>query len=53
MTNSQDMLNNGEAECSKSINFLVIASVAWAVWKSRNDWVFNNKTYQISQGISL
>lgn len=22
--------------------FFVIARVAWSLWKSRNDWVFNN-----------
>jgi hypothetical protein len=42
MTSFQDMLNAGEVESSKSVNF-VLASVAWAVWKARNDWVFNNR----------
>jgi len=43
MTNFQDMLDAGEVESSKSVHFFVIASVAWSVWKARNDWVFNNK----------
>ena len=43
MTNFQYMLNAGEIERSKSINFFVLASVAWTMWKSKNDWVFNNK----------
>jgi hypothetical protein len=43
MTSFQDMLNAGEVENSKSANFFVLASVAWSVWKTRNDWVFNNR----------
>ena len=43
MPSFQDMLNAGEVESSKSVNFFVWASVAWAVWKARNDWVFNNR----------
>jgi len=30
----------------------VLASVAWAVWKARNDWVFNNRLTKSPKGIA-
>ena len=30
----------------------MLASVAWAVWKTRNDWVFNNRLTKSPKGIT-
>ena len=45
------MMNAGEVERSKSVNLYVIASIAWSVWKTRNDWVFNNKLIKTPKSI--
>jgi len=46
------MLNSGELERHKSFNFFVLASVAWSIWKTRNDWVFNNKLIKSPKSIA-
>ena len=46
------MMNAGEVERSKSVNLYVIASIAWSVWKTRNDWVFNNKLIKTRKSIA-
>ncbi|KAJ1259574.1 hypothetical protein BS78_10G166700 [Paspalum vaginatum] len=32
----------GPSSNMKSSGFVLIASVCWALWKTRNNWVFNN-----------
>ena len=30
----------------------IIASISWSVWKTRNDWVFNNKLIKTRKSIA-
>lgn len=52
LANFQDMINLGEVERSKSVNFFIIASVAWSICKSRNDSVFNNNLIKSPKSIA-
>jgi hypothetical protein len=52
LTNYQDMMNYGEVDRSKSVNLFIIASISWSVWKTRNDWVFNNNLIKSPKSIA-
>ena len=41
ITNFQDVMSADEVSSSRSVAYTLIASIAWSVWKTRNDWVFN------------
>lgn len=32
----------GEVVRDNKFAFIILAAVAWSLWKARNDWVFNN-----------
>jgi hypothetical protein len=38
----QDRMGIGEVSDDKSYCFSILACVVWSLWKTRNDWVFNN-----------
>jgi len=38
----EEMLGDGEGRITDINEFFILAAVVWALWKSRNDWVFNN-----------
>jgi hypothetical protein len=44
------MTNVGDVERSKSVNLYV--SIVWSVWKTRNDWVFNNNLIKTPKSIA-
>jgi hypothetical protein len=52
LTNYQDMMDYGEVDRSKSVNLFIIASISWSVWKTRNDWVFNNNLIKSPKSVA-
>jgi hypothetical protein len=38
----EEMLGDGEGRITDINAFFILAAVVWTLWKSRNDWVFNN-----------
>jgi hypothetical protein len=38
----EDMMGFGVGHVTDNTTFFVLASVAWSLWKTRNNWVFNN-----------
>lgn len=42
VNNYQEVMGIGEVVRDNKFAFIILAAVAWSLWKARNDWVFNN-----------
>ena len=52
INNFQEMMGIGGVIQENLLALVILAAVAWSLWKFRNDWVFNNVLIKSSKSIA-